>query len=321
MANQPIFILPEGTERYSKRDALRMNITAAKVLKDIVRTTLGPKGMDKMLTDSLGDVIVTNDGATIMREMDITQPAARMLVETAKKQEDIVGDGTTSVVVIAGELLVKAQELLEDGIATSVIVKGYRNAAAKSIEILNNVAMDADDRETLKKVAMTAMTGKGSDYAKDKLADLVVDAALRIAEDGEIDIDNINIQRISGDSVEDSFLAEGIVMDKDPVSKNMPTDVSDLIEPKSKKIPGVGYVSPETDDPVVVATVENIESVGVIAGAMIGAALGNKNVYLVKRGTNCNVLPGSVIFSATAFMNGNVIDLAVPFENKTRILR
>ena len=164
MANQPIFILPEGTERYSKRDALRMNITAAKVLKDIVRTTLGPKGMDKMLTDSLGDVIVTNDGATIMREMDITQPAARMLVETAKKQEDIVGDGTTSVVVIAGELLVKAQELLEDGIATSVIVKGYRNAAAKSIEILNNVAMDADDRETLKKVAMTAMTGKGSDY-------------------------------------------------------------------------------------------------------------------------------------------------------------
>ena len=227
MANQPIFILPEGTERYSKRDALRMNITAAKVLKDIVRTTLGPKGMDKMLTDSLGDVIVTNDGATIMREMDITQPAARMLVETAKKQEDIVGDGTTSVVVIAGELLVKAQELLEDGIATSVIVKGYRNAAAKAIEILNNVAMDADDRETLKKVAMTAMTGKGSDYAKDKLADLVVDAALRIAEDGEIDIDNINIQRISGDSVEDSFLAEGIVMDKDPVSKNMPTDVED----------------------------------------------------------------------------------------------
>ena len=227
MANQPIFILPEGTERYSKRDALRMNITAAKVLKDIVRTTLGPKGMDKMLTDSLGDVIVTNDGATIMREMDITQPAARMLVETAKKQEDIVGDGTTSVVVIAGELLVKAQELLEDGIATSVIVKGYRNAAAKAIEILNNVAMDADDRETLKKVAMTAMTGIGSDYAKDKLADLVVDAALRIAEDGEIDIDNINIQRISGDSVEDSFLAEGIVMDKDPVSKNMPTDVED----------------------------------------------------------------------------------------------
>ena len=227
MANQPIFILPEGTERYSKRDALRMNITAAKVLSGIVRTTLGPKGMDKMLVNSLGDVTVTNDGATIMREMEINQPAARMLVETAKKQEEIVGDGTTSVVVIAGELLSKAEELLDDGIATSVVVKGFRNATAKAIEILNDIAIDADDKETLKKVAVTAMSGKGSDYAKDHLADLVVDAALRIEEDGKSDIDNINIQRVSGDSVEDSFLAEGIVIDKAPLSKNMPSEVKD----------------------------------------------------------------------------------------------
>ncbi|MEE1129662.1 MAG: thermosome subunit alpha [Methanobrevibacter sp.] len=227
MANQPIFILPEGTERYSKRDALRMNITAGKVLAGIVRTTLGPKGMDKMLVNSLGDVTVTNDGATIMREMEINQPAARMLVEIAKKQEDIVGDGTTSVVVIAGELLSKAEELLDDGIATSVVVKGFRNATAKAVEILNNIAIDADDRDTLKKVAVTAMSGKGSDYAKDHLADLVVDAALRIEEDGKSDIDNINIQRVSGDSVEDSFLAEGIVIDKAPVSKNMPKEVKD----------------------------------------------------------------------------------------------
>ena len=227
MANQPIFILPEGTERYSKRDALSINITAAKVLANIVRTTLGPKGMDKMLTNSIGDVTITNDGATIMREMEIAQPAARMLVETAKKQEEIVGDGTTSVVVIAGELLSKAEELLDDGIATSVVVKGYRNATAKAVEILNDIAIDADDRETLKKVAVTAMSGKGSDYAKDHLADLVVDAALRIEEDGKSDIDNINIQRVSGDSVEDSFLAEGIVIDKDPVSKSMPRDVED----------------------------------------------------------------------------------------------
>ena len=227
MANQPIFILPEGTERYSKRDALRMNITAAKVLSNIVRTTLGPKGMDKMLVSSLGDVTVTNDGATIMREMEINQPAARMLVETAKKQEDIVGDGTTSVVVIAGELLSKAEELLDDGIATSIVVKGFRNATAKAIELLNEIAIDADDRDTLKKVAVTAMSGKGSDYAKDHLADLVVDAALRIEEDGKSEIDNINIQRVSGDSVEDSFLAEGIVIDKAPVSKNMPKEVKD----------------------------------------------------------------------------------------------
>ena len=204
-----------------------MNITAAKVLAGIVRTTLGPKGMDKMLVSSLGDVTVTNDGATIMREMEINQPAARMLVETAKKQEDIVGDGTTSVVVIAGELLSKAEELLDDGIATSVVVKGFRNATSKAIELLNNIAIDADDEETLKKVAVTAMSGKGSDYAKEHLADLVVKAALRIKEDGKSDIDNINIQRVSGDSVEDSFLAEGIVIDKTPVSKNMPKEVKD----------------------------------------------------------------------------------------------
>ena len=227
MANQPIFILPEGTERYSKRDALRMNITAAKVLSGIVRTTLGPKGMDKMLVTPLGDVTVTNDGATIMTVMDIAQPAARMLVETAKKQEDIVGDGTTSVVVIAGELLVKAEELLEDGIATSVVVKGYRNATEKAVEILKEIAIDADDKETLKQVAVTAMSGKGSDYAKEKLADIVVEAALRIKEDGKSDIDNINIQRVSGDSVDDSFLAEGIVIDKGPISKSMPQDVRD----------------------------------------------------------------------------------------------
>ena len=200
MANQPIFILPEGTERYSKRDALRMNITAAKVLAGIVRTTLGPKGMDKMLVSSLGDVTVTNDGATIMQEMEINQPAARMLVETAKKQEQIVGDGTTSVVVIAGELLSKAEELLDDGIATSVVVKGYRNATAKAVELLKDIAIDADDEETLKKVAVTAMSGKGSDYAKEHLADLVVKAALRIEEDGK---------------------------SKAPVSKNMPKDVKD----------------------------------------------------------------------------------------------
>ena len=227
MANQPVFILPEGTERYSKRDALRMNITAAKVLAGIVRTTLGPKGMDKMLVNSLGDVTVTNDGATIMSEMDIAQPAARMLVETAKKQEEIVGDCTTSVVVIAGELLAKAEELLDDGIATSVVVKGFRNATDKAVELLEGIAVDADDKETLKKVAITAMSGKGSDYAKEHLADLVVEAALRIKEDGKSDIENINIQRVSGDSVEDSFLAEGIVIDKAPVSKAMPKDIED----------------------------------------------------------------------------------------------
>lgn len=227
MANQPIFILPESTERYSGRDALGMNITAAKILENIIRTTLGPKGMDKMLVDSMGDVTVTNDGATILREMDIAQPAARMLVEIAKKQEEIVGDGTTSVVVIAGELLQKAQKLLEDGIAPSVVIRGFRKASTKAIEILNNIAIDGRDDKTLKNVAITAMTGKGSDFAKEHLAELVVEAALRIEEDGKVDKDNVNIQRISGDDVNDSFLAEGIIMDKTPVSKSMYKDLKD----------------------------------------------------------------------------------------------
>ncbi len=227
MVNQPVFILPQDSERYSGKDALNMNINASKALEDIIRTTLGPKGRDKMLTNSMGDITVTNDGATILREMDITQPAARMLVEIAKKQEDIVGDGTTSAVVIAGELLSKAQKLLEDGIAPSVIVKGFRNATAKSIEILNNITINAKDEKTLKKVAITAMSGKGSEFAKEHLADLIVEAALRIEENNEVDIDSINIQRISGNSVEDSFIAEGIIMDKTPISKNMPTDVKD----------------------------------------------------------------------------------------------
>ena len=224
---QPIFILPEGTNRSVGRDAQRNNILAGKVLAETVRTTLGPKGMDKMLVDGLGDIVVTNDGVTILKEMDIEHPAAKMLVEVAKTQEDEVGDGTTTAVIIAGELLKKSESLLDQDIHPTIIAMGYRQAAEKAQEILDDIAIDSVDEETLIKVAMTAMTGKGSDYAKDKLADLVVDAALRIAEDGEIDIDNINIQRISGDSVEDSFLAEGIVMDKDPVSKNMPTDVED----------------------------------------------------------------------------------------------
>ena len=258
MANQPVFILPEGTERYSKRDALRMNITAAKVLAGIVRTTLGPKGMDKMLVNSLGDVTVTNDGATIMSEMDIAQPAARMLVETAKKQEEIVGDGTTSVVVIAGELLAKAEELLDDGIATSVVVKGFRNATDKAVELLEGIAVDADDKETLKKVAITAMSGKGSDYAKEHLADLVVEAALRIKEDGKSDIENINIQRVSGDSVEDSFLAEGIVIDKAPVSKAMPKDIEDA-KIASMKYP-IELKEINTDTKIDITSPEQFES-------------------------------------------------------------
>ena len=196
--NQPILIFPEGTDRLLGRDAQRMNMMAGKILAETIRTTLGPKGMDKMLVDGLGDIVVTNDGVTILKEMDIEHPAAKMLVEVAKTQEDEVGDGTTTAVIIAGELLKKAEDLLDMDIHASIVAMGYRQAAEKAQEILNLISFEADDRDTLLKVAMTAMTGKGSEKAREPLAELVVDAVMQVEEDGEVDKDNINIQRIQG---------------------------------------------------------------------------------------------------------------------------
>ncbi|WP_048082646.1 thermosome subunit alpha [Methanobacterium arcticum] len=203
--NQPILIFPEGTDRLLGRDAQRVNITAGKLLAETVRTTLGPKGMDKMLVDSLGDIVVTNDGVTILKEMDIEHPAAKMLVEVAKTQEDEVGDGTSS----------------------KYVANGYRQAAEKAQELLNLISFDADDRDTLMKVAMTAMTGKGSEAAREPLAELVVDAVRQVEEDGEVDTDNINIQRISGESVNESMIVNGVVVDKSRTDPGMPKQIED----------------------------------------------------------------------------------------------
>ncbi len=223
--NQPILIFPEGTDRLLGRDAQRMNIMAGKVLAETIRTTLGPKGMDKMLVDGLGDIVVTNDGVTILREMDIEHPAAKMLVEVAKTQEDEVGDGTTTAVIIAGELLKKAEELLDMDIHPTIVAMGYRQAAEKAQEILNLISFDADDRDTLLKVAMTAMTGKGSEKAREPLAELVVDAVMQVEEDGEVEKDNINIQRISGESVNESQIVNGVVVDKSRLDPGMPKQI------------------------------------------------------------------------------------------------
>ncbi|GAA5819735.1 MAG: TCP-1/cpn60 chaperonin family protein [Methanobrevibacter sp. CfCl-M3] len=223
--NQPIYILPEDTQRFLGRDAQRMNILAGKVLAETIRTTLGPKGMDKMLVDSLGDVVLTNDGVTILQEMDIAHPAAKMIVEIAKKQESVVGDGTTTAVVIAGELLTKAEELLDDGIHSSTILLGYKKALTKTYEILDEISIDAKDKETLLKVAMTAMTGKGFDYGREQLANLIVDGVLKIEEDGNVDKDNLNIQRVSGGSVSDSEIVDGILIDKGRAVESMPKKI------------------------------------------------------------------------------------------------
>lgn len=221
---QPIFILPEGTQRSVGRDAQRNNIMAAKLVAETVRTTLGPKGMDKMIVDSLGDVTVTNDGVTILEEMQIEHPAAKMIVEVAKTQEDEVGDGTTTAVVLAGEFLKSAEKLIDMDVHPAVIARGYRMAADKALEFLNEMAekITPKDDNILKLIAQTAMTGKGAEYAKDKLSDLAVKSVKLVAEDGNVDLDNIKIEKRSGGSIEDSELIRGIVIDKEKVHSGMP---------------------------------------------------------------------------------------------------
>jgi len=225
LGGQPIFILKEGSQRTRGRDAQGSNIAAAKAVASAVRTTLGPKGMDKMLVDTIGDVVITNDGVTILKEMDIEHPAAKMMVEVAKTQDDEVGDGTTTAVVVAGELLKRAEDLLEQDVHPTVIAHGYRLAADKAQELIKEIAIEvkADDIEMLRKIADTAMTGKGAEAAKDKLCDLVVRAVTLVAdEDGSVDTDYIKVEKKTGGTIDDSAIIEGVVIDKERVHPAMP---------------------------------------------------------------------------------------------------
>ncbi len=232
MGGQPILVLKEGTRRDRGRGAQSNNIMAARAIADAVRTTLGPKGMDKMLVDSMGDVVITNDGVTILREIDIEHPAAKMVVEVAKTQDQECGDGTTSSVVLAGELLKKAEDLVED-VHPTLICQGYRLAATKALEILDDFAIDVDvdDEETLKSIAATAMTGKTAEASSELLSDLAYRAVRAVADetDGswEVDTDNIQVIKQQGGSVADSLFVEGVVIDKDRVHTGMPKSVSD----------------------------------------------------------------------------------------------
>jgi len=227
-AGQPVIILKEGTSRSRGREARRNNFMAAQVVAEVLRTTLGPRGMDKMLIDSLGDITITNDGAAILEEIDVEHPAAKMMVEVAKTQDDEVGDGTTTAVIFAGELLRKAEELLNQNIHPTVIVSGYRKAAQKAIEALNKVGITADlkDREILKKVAMTAMASKAVGVARDHFAEIAIDAVTQITDqrgDRKVaDIDNIQIIKKAGKSLFDTKLISGIIIDKEVVHPGMP---------------------------------------------------------------------------------------------------
>jgi thermosome len=235
MANQvqPIFILPEGTQRTTGKNAQRNNIMAAKLVAETVRTTLGPKGMDKMIVDSLGDITVTNDGVTILQEMQIEHPAAKMVVEVAKTQEEEVGDGTTTAVVIAGELLKQAEALLDQNVHPTMVARGYRMAEEKAMDILNGIAqpVTAKDDALLRKIAMTAITGKNAEIAKELLGDIAVRAVKRVldAGNGEVifDKENIKIEKRVGGAIENSELIEGIVLEKEAVHPGMPRDVHD----------------------------------------------------------------------------------------------
>ena len=230
-SGQPILILKEGTSRSRGREAQRNNIMAARVIAEAIRSTLGPRGMDKMLVDSLGDITITNDGAAILDEIDVEHPAAKMMVEVAKTQDDMVGDGTTTSVVLAGELLKKAEELLDQNIHPTIIVSGYRKAAKKAMEVLEKigVTVDLDDKETLKKVAITSMGSKAVGTAREHLAEIAIDAVKQIAEKrGDrwvADVDNVQIIKKEGKSLHDTELVRGVILDKEVVHSGMPKRV------------------------------------------------------------------------------------------------
>ena len=224
----PVLILKEGASQTKGRDAQKNNIAAAKLISEVVKSSLGPRGMDKMLVDGLGDVTITNDGATILKEIDVQHPAAKMMVEISKATDNEVGDGTSSVVVLAGALIEKAEELITNDVHPTIIVDGYRKSAIKSIEFFNNVArkIEAGNKSELIKVARTSMQTKLVSKESSELAELVVNAALQVSETSEsghlVDIDDVKVEKKAGGSLRDTKLIKGIVLDKEVVHGGMP---------------------------------------------------------------------------------------------------
>ena len=225
----PVLILKEGSTQTKGRDAQKNNITAAKLIAEIVRSSLGPRGMDKMLVDSLGDVTITNDGATILKEIDVQHPAAKMMVEISKATDNEVGDGTTSVVILAGALIEKAEDLITKDVHPTIIVDGYRKSAQKAIEILNKIAQKIDsgnEKSELLKIAKTAMQTKLVSKEAPELAELVVNAVLQVSDKPDskykVDIDDVKVEKKAGGSLRDTTLIQGIVLDKEVVHGGMP---------------------------------------------------------------------------------------------------
>ena len=232
MTDKPVVLMPEDIQRVIGKNAQRNNILAAKMVSEVIKTTLGPKGMDKMLVSPTGDIIITNDGVTILEEMQIEHPAAKMMVEIARTQESEVGDGTTSAVMIAGKLLENAEKLLDKKIHPTLITKGYKIAAEKAQEILREISLRVtpeveEHEEILKQLAMTAMTGKGAENSKEQFAEIIVKAVQEIQNKRAIDINDIKIEKSKGDGIQDTELISGIVLNKEKISKDMPKTVRD----------------------------------------------------------------------------------------------
>ena len=227
----PVLVLKESALQQKGKDAQQNNIAAAKLVADLVRSSLGPRGLDKMLVDSLGDVTITNDGATILKEIDVQHPAAKMMVEISKTMDNEVGDGTTSSVVFGGALLAKAEELLKKEVHSSVIVEGYQSAAEKTLEILSEIAkkIQPDDKESLLKISKTSMQSKLISEDSDPLSKIVVEAIMKIAtkkdQQFSVDLDNIKVEKKTGGSIQDTQLIKGIVLDKEVVHSGMPTKI------------------------------------------------------------------------------------------------
>ena len=234
--NMPVVLLKEGGSETKGRDAQKNNIAASKIISEIVHSSLGPRGMDKMLVDSLGDVTITNDGATILKEIDVQHPAAKMLVEISKTTDNEVGDGTTSAVVLAGSLLENAETLLDQNVHPTIIVDGYRRAGKQAVEFLKEIAepVSSDDKEVLNKIAKTSMQTKLVRKDSDQLSGIVVDAVLTVSEKNnndekgsyEVDIDDIKVEKKAGGSIKDSSIIQGIVLDKEIVHGGMPKSIS-----------------------------------------------------------------------------------------------
>jgi thermosome len=227
----PVLVLKEGTTRERGRDAKKNNINAAKAIADAVRSTLGPRGMDKMLVDSMGDVVITNDGVTILKEIEVEHPAAKMIIETAKTQDEECKDGTTSAVVLAGEFLKRSEELIDQNVHPTIITGGFRMASERAVKFLEDNAetVNPDDEDALKSIASTAMTGKGAEAFKDQLSEITVRAVKSVMErEGDrivVDLDNIKIEKKQGGTIRNTELIEGIILDKERVHSSMPRTV------------------------------------------------------------------------------------------------